>query len=69
MANRRNNQGKASSVKTSHEYTTDWEAYEKGSQAWDKYLHNNIKPQNPYKRGTNKWYSWRKGWNTNFNGI
>lgn len=42
----------------------DWEAYELGFRAWDE-----NKPGNPFEKGTVAYISWRKGWNTNFNGI
>lgn len=36
----------------------NWEAYELGFSACIK-----NKKGNPYKKGTDEWYSWNKGWN------
>jgi len=48
---------------------TDWYAFELGSMAWDLSIKGCLYDGNPFDLKSLSWYSWNKGWNTNFNGV
>ena len=49
----------------------NWKAYEEGFEAWGKYYRSGWKKRdiNPYKKDTDKWRGWNRGWNTNQVGL
>lgn len=51
------------------DWQIDWDAYNLGFKEWDKFLISEIRPLNPFEKDSDKWYSWNKGFNNNFNGC
>ena len=45
--------------------------FKEGQEAWDIYYNSLwvIKSENPYKKYSEDWKIWNKGWNTNFKGV
>jgi hypothetical protein len=45
--------------------------FQEGQEAWNGYYKScwKMKPENPYKKDTENWRLWNRGWNTNFKGI
>ncbi len=50
-------------------FKIDFSAYDLGFKAWDEYLITEIKPVNPFNFGSDEFYSWNRGFNSNQNGC
>ena len=46
-------------------------AFQEGQKSWNAYFLSDWKndKSNPYKKYSENWILWNRGWNTNFKGI